>query len=104
MSEENWNHDYAKSLGVFLNGHGIKSKGPKGEQIIDNSFYVIFNAYHDKLEYKLPPEKYGMQWTKVLDTSENLIDETEGTFAAGEVITVQGRSTVVLKQLDNLLL
>ncbi|MDB5249512.1 MAG: glycogen debranching protein GlgX [Segetibacter sp.] len=104
MTEENWRHDYAKSLGVFLNGQGIRSKGPKGETIIDDSFYVIFNAYHDKLEYTLPPEKYGTQWIKVLDTSENLVDEDRGDFAAGEAIIVQGRSTVVLKQQDNLLL
>jgi isoamylase len=87
-----------------LNGQGIRSKGPKGETIIDDSFYVIFNAYHDKLEYTLPPEKYGTQWIKVLDTSENLVDEDRGDFAAGEAIIVQGRSTVVLKQQDNLLL
>ncbi len=98
MTEENWMHDFAKSLGVFLNGHGIRTKGPKGEPIIDNSFYIIFNAYHGKLEYILPPEKYGKQWTKVLDTSENLIDETEGTYQAGEAISVLGRSTLVLKQ------
>ena len=104
MTEENWRHDFAKSLGVFLNGHGIRSKGPKGETIIDDSFYVIFNAYHDKLEYILPPEKYGKQWTKVLDTSENRVDDNYGEFCAGEAIIVQGRSTVVLKQQDNLLL
>ena len=98
MPEENWTHDFAKSLGVFLNGRGIRSKGPKGEQIIDDSFYVIFNAYHDKLQYKLPPERYGARWTKVLDTFEDLVDEPTGCFLAGEIIIVQGRSTVVLKQ------
>ena len=98
MTEENWRHDFAKSLGVFLNGHGIRSKGPKGETIIDDSFYVIFNAYHDELRNVLPPKKYGKQWIKVLDTSETLIDETEKKYCAGEAIAVQGRSTVVLKQ------
>src|SRR5690606_5506896 len=33
MSEENWNHDFAKSLGVYLNGSGIRTSGPKGEKI-----------------------------------------------------------------------
>jgi isoamylase len=98
MTEENWNHDFAKSLGVYLNGKGIKSKGPKGETIIDDSFYVIFNAYHDELNYKLPPVKYGKRWTKILDTSNSLIDEDNETFRAAAFIKVQGRSTVVLKQ------
>lgn len=98
MTEENWKHDFAKSLGVFLNGHGIKSQGPKGEQIIDDSFYVIFNAYHAELQYILPPRKYGKHWTKVLDTSENVINENPGKYRAKEAIIVQGRSIVVLKQ------
>ena len=103
MTEENWRHDFAKSLGVFLNGHGIRSKGPKGETIIDESFYIIFNAYHDELEYILPPEKYGTQWTKILDTYKNTINQKEGTYAAKDPIIVQGRSIVLLKQLDPLL-
>ncbi|MEO6932921.1 MAG: glycogen debranching protein GlgX, partial [Chitinophagaceae bacterium] len=37
MTEENWNHDFAKSLGVYLNGHGIRTVGPRGEHILDDS-------------------------------------------------------------------
>lgn len=103
MTEENWRHDFAKSLGVFLNGQGIRSKGPKGERIIDESFYVIFNAYHAELEYILPPKKYGTAWVKILDTFENIIDEVEDTYKAKEAIIVQGRSIVLLKQSDPLL-
>jgi len=95
MTEENWNHDYAKSLAVYLNGRGIHSQGPKGEQISDDSFYVIFNAYHGELEYKLPPAKYGTKWTKILDTTENEIKD-KTTYAAGDAVTVQGNSVVLL--------
>lgn len=98
MTEENWMHDFAKSLGVFLNGNGIRSLGPKGEHILDDSFYVIFNAYHDQLTYKLPPRKYGKKWTKVLDTSENVTAENDKIFRAKQEITVQGRSVVMLRQ------
>ncbi len=98
MTEENWMHDFAKSLGVFLNGNGIRSLGPKGEHILDDSFYVIFNAYHDQLTYKLPPRKYGKKWTKVLDTSENVTAENDEIFRAKQEITVQGRSAVMLRQ------
>ncbi len=100
MTVENWRHDYAKSLGVFLNGHDIKFKGPRGEKIIDDSFYIIFNAHYDTLEYTLPSEKYGKQWTKVLDTAENLVDEETGLYQAEEMIMVQSRSVMVLKQVD----
>lgn len=99
MNEENWQQDFAKSLGVFLNGKALKSDGPKGEPVIDNNFYIIFNAYDGELPYVLPMEEFGSSWTKVIDTHENFFcDEGGQSFIAGETITVHGRSVVVLKE------
>ena len=98
MSEEHWSMDYAKSLGVYLNGRGVHTMGPKGENIIDDSFYLIFNADHDPLDYTLPAEKYGSQWTKILDTNLDYLDEDgQETCEAGDSIRIEGRSVVLLK-------
>ena len=97
MTEENWNNDFAKSLAVYMNGLGVHSVGPKGERITDDSFYMIFNAYHDPLTFKLPPAKYGEYWIKVLDTHENFVSEDGERCKAGDNIKVDGRSIVVLK-------
>jgi isoamylase len=99
MSEENWKNDFAKSLAVFLGGHGLRTMDNKGKKIVDSSFYVVFNAYDGQLDYQLPPEKYGESWVKVLDTHDNYIKEEGETFQAGDKISVQGRSVVLLKQL-----
>ncbi|HEY0042415.1 MAG TPA: glycogen debranching protein GlgX [Flavisolibacter sp.] len=98
MTEENWKQDYAKTLGIFLSGKGIPTPGPKGEKVLDDNFFIIFNAYHDALEFKLPPAKFGRKWTKVLDTSINYLEETGETFKAGVNIHVEGRSVVLLKE------
>jgi glycogen operon protein len=98
MSEDAWKQDYAKTLGIFLNGKGIPTLGPKGEKIVDDNFFIIFNAYHDALEFKLPPAKFGRKWTKVLDTSTNFLEETGETFKAAANIHVEGRSVVLLKE------
>lgn len=95
MEEENWNHDFARSLGVFLNGKGIHSVGPQGEHITDDSFYVIFNAHHEPLEYKLPEKLQSKGWTKILDTSNDDIDN-EG-LNEDKTMLVQGRSVVLLQ-------
>ena len=99
MPDENWHHDYARSLGVYMNGRGIHTAGPKGDVQIDDNFYIIFNAHHDHVPFVLPPEKYGNRWIRILDTALNLLDENgNGAFAAGETLEVEGRSVVVLKQ------
>jgi glycogen operon protein len=100
MSEENWTNDFAKSLAVYLNGRGLRSTGPKGEMILDDNFYLIFNAYQGPLQYKLPIERIGHSWTKVLDTAEDFLSE-EGiaySFIEEDFILIEGHSMVLLKQ------
>jgi isoamylase len=99
MTEENWKQDFAKALGVYLNGHGIHAMDYNGEPIIDDSFYVIFNAHNEPLIYKLPPPIYGNNWVKILDTSKNLVSEKGGRgYKANSRIKVDGFSVVLLKQ------
>jgi glycogen operon protein len=95
MSDEHWNNDFAKSLAIYLNGRGIHSVGPKGESIMDDSFYLIFNAHHEPLKFTLPPEKYARTWIRILDTSYE--DHEEKEFVANGVLTAEGRSIIVLK-------
>ncbi|WP_419801128.1 glycogen debranching protein GlgX [Mucilaginibacter sp.] len=97
MTENNWSHDFAKSLGVYFNGDEITAVGTQGEKVVDDSFYVIFNAYHEPLDYVLPPEGFSPNWCKVLDTSENCITEDGQVFPASAKINVAGNSVVVLK-------
>jgi isoamylase len=97
METEHWNQDFAKSLAVYLSGLGLRSRGPEGEQIFDDNFYIIFNASHLPLEYTLPPKKYGTRWTKILDTSDNLVNEPKENYKDGEKIMVQGWSVVLLQ-------
>jgi glycogen operon protein len=98
MSEAHWNQDFAKSMAVFLNGQGIRSVGPKGEQIIDDSFYIVFNAHHEPLNFKLPSRKYGTNWIKVIDTNTSVVSDNSETYNAKESITVESRSIVVLRK------
>jgi glycogen operon protein len=96
MSEEHWNNGYAKTLAIFLNGRGIHTPGPKGEQIVDDSFYVIFNAHHEPVEFKLPPAKYGKDWVQVLNTVDGKIG-ARSQHAPDENIQVESRSIMLLQ-------
>ncbi|HEX6916141.1 MAG TPA: glycogen debranching protein GlgX [Chitinophagaceae bacterium] len=98
MSDEHWNQDFAKSMAVFLNGQGIRHAGPKGEQIVDDSFYVIFNAHHEPLEFRLPSRKYGSNWIKSIDTATGLITDSGDSLTARSTLNVESRSIVVLRK------
>lgn len=98
MTEEHWNQDFAKSMAVFLNGQGIRSVGPKGDQIVDDSFYIIFNAHHEPLEFKLPSRKYGTHWIKVVDTTNAFVGDESEEYKAKDSIAVESRSIIVLRK------
>ncbi len=95
MSHDDWSTGYARSVTVFLNGDRILEPGPRGERVVDDSFLVLFNAHYESLDIVTPPADYGTWWTLVLDTADG--DHGGGdSFAAGAVVTVEARSTVVL--------
>jgi len=102
MSEEHWGVGFAKSLGVFLNGRGIPTPNERGEPIFDESFYVMFNAGADPLDFVIPEGKWGTRWTLMLNTYEDTdhLSEEEGgeEFGAGEEIEVPPWTLILLKR------
>lgn len=98
MTEEHWTQDFAKSLGVYLNGMGIRSVGPTGEKIVDDHFYIMFNAHHEPLECNLPSRRYGNNWLKILDTRTSNIEENGPRHKAGDKILVESRSVILFRQ------
>jgi len=95
LNDDHWSNDFAKSLAVFINGRALRTRNEVGEAMIDDGFYVIFNAHWEPVEYQLPGELYAKSWTKIIDTTGHEVVDEE-TYEAGGRITVGGRSVVVL--------
>ncbi len=105
MLPEDWHVSYAKSIGVFLNGEAIAAPGPRGERIVDLSFFVIFNASDGDLDYVLPPEEHAAQWFKILDTVPDDPDlgfpkPVVERFKPGDLVTSASRSVLLLASDD----
>jgi glycogen operon protein len=104
MSDQDWQTGFAKSLGVFLNGDAIQTLDERGQRVVDDSFYVMFNAHSEPVEFVLPESKWGEHWTIALDTAALAdhvdVDETGRDLAAGEHLHVQGWSLVLLRRLQ----
>jgi isoamylase len=98
MEEEHWGEGFAKAVGVALNGEAIDDPDPRGERIVDDSFYVLFNAHHEPLRFVLPQENWGKEWTLVLDTAATQPEEEQGSHKAGEEVDVEARSLKVLRR------
>ena len=65
--------------------------------IIDDNLFLMFNAWHEALDFKLPPAKYGSIWLKLLDTYTGELYDNLSSHAARDTIRVEGRSILVFK-------
>jgi len=73
MSEEDWQREGTRSLGIYLNGQGIPDRDLLGMRIVDDSFLLLVNAHHQQVTFSLPDEEYGRAWETVVDTADPLL-------------------------------
>jgi isoamylase len=101
MAEENWGEGFAKSVGLFLNGNAIPYPEQRGERVIDDSFFVFFNAHYEEILFKLPGPDWGGSWEKVIDTAHGGFVEDGMRYDACTDVPVDARSIVVLRRSDS---
>jgi glycogen operon protein len=101
MADEDWTADEARTLTVFLNGEGIPEPDALGDQIVDDSFLLLFNPLLDATTFTLPDERYGNSWQIVVDTADPLLAAPERTASvkAGDTVEAPGQTVIVLRRL-----
>jgi glycogen operon protein len=99
MAEEHWGEAFAKSLAVCLNGRAITDPDKDGRRVRDDTFYVLFNAHHEPLAFTVPGPPWGRRWVTALDTRAPRLEEGDHAHEAGQTLTVEARSLVVLRRM-----
>jgi isoamylase len=97
MEDGLWQKTWAKSIGIYLNGKGIAVLDVHGENFVDDSFYLAFNAYHEPVEFQLPPGATDAKWITKIDTANDSFKKDAASYGAGDKVKVEGRSLLVLK-------
>jgi isoamylase len=90
---EDWNNPVALSLGYVLSGAAGEFFTPGGQRDIDESFFVMMNAYHEDLDFRFPSLAAPMSWEPLIDTSQPTGFAANGRlYAPGEVYRLQAHS------------
>jgi glycogen operon protein len=99
MDHDDWDSGFAKSVTVFLNGEGIREPNARGEKVVDDSFFLIFNGHHEPIEFTLPDLGAGERWQVEIDTAAPMLGDAETQSAkSGEPVQVDARSVQVLRK------
>ena len=98
MTQADWSRGDAFALGAFLNGAEIPTLTPNGEPVDDDSFIVLFNAWHEQVTFVLPPARFGRRWAHELCTAEPELAPNGTTLAARAEVPLRGRALRVLRR------
>ncbi len=98
MTDLEWRQGFVKSIGVFLNGDEIASPGPHGERVRDDSLFVLLNAHHEVVDFRMPLGRWGQRWTTILDTFRDEPLSQGPSRRAGQRVAVEGRSLQLLRR------
>ena len=104
MSDEHWAAGFARSLAVFFSGHAITTTDTQGERIVDDDFFLFFNASHEPVRFVVPDERFGKRWVRDIDTAalgDGTPDDPERVLRAGDELEVTARSVVVMRRIDD---
>jgi isoamylase len=93
MTRRDWQQADGHRLGVFLNGEAITDLTADGKPVTDDSFLLLFNAFHEPVVFTLPPPRFGRRWRLELTTLESPPGDE---FPAKGLVPLDARSVVVL--------
>ncbi len=85
-------------LGMFLNGKEIVQRGAHGEDVADDSFLVLFNAFGEERQFLLPRRRFGARWALELSTAEPRAQPGSVDYGARTEVPVMSRSIRLLKR------
>ena len=98
INDNEWSHDYARCLGLYLLGDALAEQDERGRWLEDDDFLLLCNAHHETVLFVLPVLRDPMFFEVLLDTALRHGQPTEGFLhPLAEQYPVQGRSLVLLR-------
>ena len=105
MTDDDWRSRHEACVGMYFNGEGITSPGPRGERVVDDSFLLLLNASPEPRKWTISGA-WGEAWHLVFDAAAGgppadggANGNGDGDELRGELV-VTDRSVVLLRRAD----
>ena len=96
MTDDDWFDESLHTFGMFVSGRPLRAPGPRGERLEDDSFLLWFNAHPEPGKATLPLNEWVHAGEVVISTDST--HPAGETVQAGQVIDIEPRSLIVLRQ------
>ncbi|HVM28544.1 MAG TPA: glycogen debranching protein GlgX [Mycobacteriales bacterium] len=68
LSDGDWFDPSVATLGMYLDGRGIRSRGRRGERVVDDSFLLLLHLGAEDVDVVLPGAPWAAGWEVEVDT------------------------------------
>jgi glycogen operon protein len=97
MATRDWHDSALRTLGMYLDGRGIRHRGRRGQAIVDASFLLLLHSGDDGIDFRLPGRPWAHSYTPVIDTAEPAGVPPPATFEGGAALSMLARSVRLLR-------
>jgi glycogen operon protein len=94
MSDEAWEHEIARSLGMLLLGGALGETDRRGNPLMDDDFLLLLNASSSAVDFQVPAARDG-PWRVLLDTAQPQRDDASA-WPPGSLYSLESRSLALL--------
>src|SRR6185312_9476127 len=98
LDNDDWSSSAVRTVGMYLSGRGIRTRGPRGERIVDDSFLLLLHAGDGDAEIKLPGPPWASAYAIELDTAQPQL-APGGHVDVSATLTLPPRSALLLRAL-----
>ncbi|MGA7802339.1 MAG: glycogen debranching protein GlgX [Gammaproteobacteria bacterium] len=96
MTEAQWMDGELRTLGMLISGAALGDYDERGRRLSDETFLLLFNAYHEDMAFTLPPGEPAGAWRGMLDTGFATGMPPPAEIRAGMTYRLRSRSFAVL--------
>jgi isoamylase len=97
MNDHDWSSPTATTIGMYLSGQAIRTRGPRGERITDDSFLLLLHRGDTDQKFTLPGRPWANGYVVEFDTSQPDLAQGASQVEAGSKLQLTARSAVLLR-------
>jgi glycogen operon protein len=98
LSETDWFDTGLRSIGMYLDGRGLRHRDARGRLIVDDSYLLLLHAGDRSGTFTLPGKPWADEYEVVIDTTNPGGDPGPGPMlAGGTALPVDARTSMLLR-------
>jgi glycogen operon protein len=103
LADGDWFDPNARTLGMYLDGRGLRDRDRRGQLIVDDSYLLILHAGDDPITFALPGAPWADSYVVTVDTTFATGEPDPGVpeIPAGSPLPVDRRTSMLLRAKHN---